>query len=41
MIAFLVAVGWYESECTYSCLFVCLICVLMSSMLSPLKRSPL
>ena len=41
MIAFLVAVGWYESECTYSCLFVCLICVLMSSMLSLLKRSPL
>ena len=35
------AFGRYDSACTYSCLLVGLICVLISRMFSVLKRSPL
>ena len=41
IIAFLVVVGWNDFACTYSCLLVGLIYVLISRMFSVLKRSPL
>ena len=35
------ALGWYESACTYSCLFVSLMCVRMSRKLLFRNLSPL
>ena len=41
MIARLTDLGWYDSLCMYSCLFVFLMCVFMSSMPCVLNLSPL
>ena len=39
--AFLVAGGWYDEACTYSCLLVGLICVLTSRIPVEVNFSPL
>ncbi len=41
IMAFLTCFGWYDFLCMYSCLFVFLMCVLISSIFSFLNLSPL